>query len=229
MSGILVVGATQGTGFEIVQELLRENREVRVFARNEGKAREKFGEKVEIVIGDLQNPDKMPEAVKDIDHIIFTAGVTKRPCGEDLIVQTEFDGLKKTLEAAKNAGFAGKFLFLSSIGVTKENWASRLLNKIKGNALKWRKAMEDEIRKSGFDYTIVRAGFLMNGAGGKKPLELSQNEYPLYLCYRISRADVAKIFVEALKDDNTNRTTFDAVWGSEKRQLSESFRKLKKD
>ena len=44
------------------------------------------------------------------------------------------------------------------------------------------------------------------------PIELSQNEYPLYLRYRIARVDVAKIFVEALKDENANRKTFDAVW-----------------
>lgn len=229
MSKVLVIGATQGTGFKVVQQLLRENYEVRIFARNEQKAREKFSEKVEITIGDLQKPTTMPEAVKDIDHIIFTAGVTKRLCGEDLIIQTEFEGIKKTIEAAKVSGFDGKFLFLSSIGVTKGNLASWLLNKIRGNALKWRKAMEDEIRKSGFDYTIIRAGYLMNGASGKRPVELSQNEYPLYLRYRISRADVAKSFVEALKDDNANCKTFDAVWGNEKRDLSELFKNLKKD
>src|SRR5687768_6406124 len=100
MSKVLVIGATQGTGFEVAQQLLRENYEVRIFARNEQKAREKFDEKVEITIGDLQKPTTMSEAVKDIDHIIFTAGVTKRPCGEDLIIQTEFEGIKKTIEAA---------------------------------------------------------------------------------------------------------------------------------
>lgn len=229
MIKILVIGATQGTGEIIVRLLLEKNMTVRIFARNEEKAREKFGEKVEIIVGDLQNPTAMPEAVKDIDHIIFTAGVTKRPCGEELIIQTEFEGMKKTLEAAKNTGFSGRFLFLSSIGVTNGNWASWLLNKVKGNALKWRLAMEDEIRQSGFDYTIIRAGFLMNGEAGSRQIELSQNEYPLYLRYRIARADVAKIFVKALKNENANRKTFDAVWGDEKQDLNKLLATLKED
>jgi uncharacterized protein YbjT (DUF2867 family) len=229
MSKVLVIGATQGTGEIIVRLLLEDKNEVRIFARNEAKAREKFGVKVEIVAGDLQNPTAMPEAVKNVDHIIFTAGVTKRPCGEDLIINTEFEGIKKTIEATKDTGFDGKFLFLSSIGVTNGNWASWLLNKVKGNALKWRLAMEDEIRRSGFDYTIIRAGFLMNGEAGSKPIELSQNEYPLYFRYRIARADVAKIFIEALKDENANRKTFDGVWGKEKGDLNDLFINLKED
>ncbi len=228
---VLVIGATQGTGFEVVQMLLKDNYDVRIFARNEEKARGKFGERVEIIIGDLQNGENLSEATKNCDHIIFTAGVTKRPCGEDLIIQTEFEGMKKTLQSAKENDFNGKFLFISSIGVKKSNWASKLLNFIKGNALKWRLAMEDEIRKSGFVYTIVRAGYLMNGGGGKKPIELSQTEYPLYLKYRIARKDVARIFVEALKNIEANNKTFDAVWAKEQDNLSlkEKFASLEKD
>ena len=229
MKMVLVIGATQGTGFETVRILLQNGYAVRIFARDQAKAEAKFGETVEIVVGDLQNGDNLPDAVGGVDHIIFTAGVTKRPCREELIVATEFEGMKKTLKAAKDADFAGKFLFLSSIGVTKSNWASKLLNFIKGNALKWRLAMEDEIRKSGFDYIIVRAGYLMNGAGGRKPIELSQNEYPLYLKYRISRKDVARIFVEALKTDAADNKTFDAVWGDDERDLEEKFAGLTKD
>lgn len=228
---ILVIGATQGTGFEVVQLLLQDAYNVRIFARNEQKAKEKFGEKTEIIVGDLQNAENLAEATKDVDHIIFTAGVTKRPCKEELIIETEFEGMKKTLQAAKETSFDGKFLFISSIGVINANWASKLLNFIKGNALKWRLAMEDEIRKSGFNYTIVRAGYLMNGEGGKKPIELSQNEYPLYLKYRIARKDVAKIFFEVLKSDGANNKTFDAVWAKEDDNLSlkEKFAQLKKD
>ena len=228
---ILVIGATQGTGSEAVQFLLNDNYDVRVFARNEMKARDKFGETVEIVVGDLQTGDNLSEAFENIDHVIFTAGVTKRPCGEDLMIKTEFDGMKKTLQAAKDNNFAGKFLFISSIGVTKSNLASKMLNLIKGNALKWRLAMEDEIRRSGFDYVIMRAGYLMNGEEGKKPVELSQNEYPLYLKYRIARKDAARVFVEALKTDKADNKTFDAVWnkGLNDLNLEEKFALLEKD
>jgi len=210
-SPILIIGGTQGTGYEAAKLLLNEGSRVRLFARNSEKARDLFGESVEIVVGDLRKAGSMREAVLGVEGIIFTAGVTKRPCGEDLIIQTEFEGLRKTIASAKESGFEGKILFLSSIGVTEENWASRLLNAIKGNALKWRRAMEDEIRQSGFKYVIVRAGFLVNGANPDGNVELSQYEYPLQLKYRIGRKEVAEIFLEALKIDAADGKTFDAV------------------
>jgi hypothetical protein len=158
--------------------------------------------------------------------------VTKRPCGEDLIIKTEFEGIKKTLAAARENNFTGRFLFLSSIGVKTPNWASKMINLIKGNALKWRLAMENEIRqKSGFDHVILRAGYLMNGEGGKKPIELSQNEYPLFLRYRIGHPDVAGIFVEALKTDKANNKTFHAVWNKigKDLDLEEKFASLREE
>lgn len=212
---ILIIGATQGTGLEAAKILISDGADVRIFARNVPKARELFGDRVEIVGGDLRKPERMPEAVDSVDAILFTAGVTKRPCAEELIISTEFEGMKKTLRAAGEGRFKGRFLFLSSIGVTKANWASKLLNKVKGNALKWRRAMEDEIRGSGFEYTIVRAGYLMNSVSSRR-IFLGQSEFPLELRYRIGRKEAARLFVEALKSGEAAGKTFDAVRARER-------------
>src|SRR5262249_25655236 len=114
--------------------------------------------------------------------------------------------------AARENGFNGRFLYMTSIGVTKSSLAGILLNLIQRNTLKWRRFAEDEIRRSGLDYTIVRAGFLTNDPGGQHAIEVSQRAYPLALKYRISREDVAETFVEALKYPRTRRTTFEVVW-----------------
>ena len=121
-------------------------------------------------------------------------------------------GVKNTLAAAKDAGFNGRFLYMTSIGVTKSSLAATLLNLVKRNTLKWRKVAEDEIRRSGLQYTIIRAGFLTNGLGGGRAVEVSQSEYSLAFKHRISRADVAEVFVKALKHPSTRRTTFEIVW-----------------
>lgn len=209
---VLIIGATQGTGLEAARILQKEGAGLRIFARNILKAREIFDDSVTMIAGDLRDPVKMPEAFEGADHLIFTAGVTKRPCSEELIVETEYEGMKKTLASAREAGFKGRIAFLSSIGVTNPNWASRLLNKVKGNALKWRLAMEDLIRESGFDYTIVRAGYLMNSVS-RRPLELSQTELALELRYRIGRKEAAEVLVESLRHSEASRKTFDAVRG----------------
>ena len=209
---VLVIGATQGTGYLIVNLLLRDGYRVRALARNEAKAKEKLSSPVEVVVGDITKLNTLPTAMKDVDHIMFTAGVTQRPASERLIIATEYEGVKNTLAAAKDAGFNGRFLYMTSIGVTKFSLGAMLLNLVKGNTLKWRKLAEEEIQRSGFDYTIIRAGFLTNSPGGRRAIEVSQREYPLGFKYRICRADVAEVFIQALKYRSTLRTTFGAVW-----------------
>ena len=210
---VLVIGATQGTGHQIVNLLLRDGYRVRALARNETKTKEKLSSAVEIVVGDITKLSTLASAMKDVDHIIFTAGVTKRPASERLIIATEYEGVKNTLAAARDVGFSGRFLYMTSIGVTKSSLGAILLNVVKGNTLKWRKLAEEEIRRSGFDYTIIRAGFLTNSSGGGRAIEVSQRDYPLAFKYRIARADVAEVFVQALEHPSTSRTTFEVVWG----------------
>jgi len=226
---VLVIGATQGTGYVIVNLLLRDGYRVRALARNEAK--EKLSSPVEVVVGDITKLNTLPTAMKDVDHIMFTAGVTQRPASERLIIATEYEGVKNTLAAAKDAGFNGRFLYMTSMGVTKSSLAASLLNLVKRNTLKWRKLAEDEIRRSGLGYTIIRAGFLMNSQGGRRAIEVSQSEYPLAFRYRISRADVAEVFVQALKYPGTRRTTFEVVWtkGGHRQGWDVLFGQLKPD
>jgi len=209
---VLVIGATQGTGYQIATRLLQEGYRVRALARNEAKAKRALSSPVDVVVGDITRAGTLPDAIKDVDHVIFTAGVTQRPVGERLIIATEYEGVKNAITAARNTGFNGRFLYMTSLGVTKSSLAAIFLNLIKRNTLKWRRLAEDEIQKSGLDYTIVRAGFLTNSPGGRRAVEVSQRGYPLALKYRISRADVAETFVQALKHPQTRRTTFEVVW-----------------
>jgi uncharacterized protein YbjT (DUF2867 family) len=210
---VLLIGGTQGTGLLIARLLLVNGYRVRALARNETDAKQKLGTGVEIVAGDITKPETLPAAAKDMDHIIFTAGVTKRPAGERVVRATEYDGVRNTLDAAAHAAFGGRFLYMTSIGVTKRSLAAIFLNLIKGNTLRWRRRAEDAIRRSGLAYTIIRAGILTDAPAGARAIELSQREYPLAFKYRIARADVAEVFVQALKHPGTSRTTLEAVWG----------------
>jgi hypothetical protein len=81
------------------------------------------------------------------------------------------------------------------------------------------------------DYSIVRAGFLTNARGGRRALEISQGDLRLVLRYRIARADVAEVLVEALHHDGPARTTFEVVWGKGPRRgrIGEMLVKLRPD
>jgi len=215
----------------IVNLLLQDGYRVRALARNPAQAALRLGSAVDVVPGDVTRPDTLVGAVKDLTHLIFTAGVAVGPARERLIVATEYQGVLNIIAAARQAGFRGRFLYMTSIGVTSPSISATLLNLVKGNTLRWRRRAEDEIRTCGMDYTIIRAGFLLNSPGGKRAIEVGQQAHPLAPKYRIARADVAEAFVQALNHRSTTRTTFEVVWGKGPRreQWDILFGRLKHD
>ena len=98
---VLVIGATQGTGYHIVQRLLQDGYRVRVLARSEATARSRFSDTVEITVGDVTQPATLPPALTGVDHVILTVGVTKRPASERLVKAVEYDGTLNVLAASR--------------------------------------------------------------------------------------------------------------------------------
>jgi uncharacterized protein YbjT (DUF2867 family) len=144
--------------------------------------------------------------------VIFTAGVTKRPASERSIIAVEFDGVVNTLDACNAAALTGRFMYMTSIGVTRRSIAAIALNLIKGRTLVWRRRAEEQIRASGLDYTIIRCGILRNAPPGRHAIEVAQRDYAMAIWYQLGRADAAELFVKALQHPAIHRTTFDAVW-----------------
>jgi uncharacterized protein YbjT (DUF2867 family) len=228
---VLVIGATRGTGAEIVTRLLRDGFVVRALARDEHKARAKFGDRVEVIPGDVTRRETLRPALQGVDHVIFTAGVTKRPASERSIIAVEYDGVVNTLAACNAAALTGRFMYMTSLGVTRRSIAAIALNLIKGRTLVWRGRAEEQIRASGLDYTIIRCGILRNAPPGTHAIEVAQRDYPMAIWYQLGRADAAEVFVQALQHPATRRTTFDAVWssGHAPTDLSALFSKLRPD
>jgi uncharacterized protein YbjT (DUF2867 family) len=210
---ILVIGGTRGTGLLIAERLARRGDAVRVLARRPDRAATRLPAGVQIVRGDLTRPETLPHAVAGASAIVFTAGSRSGiPERESRVRATDHEGVRSVIAAAQRTGFAGRLLYMNSIGVTTRSLPATLLNLYKGNVLRWRRRAEDEIRASALDYTIMRAGFLLNRAGGSHELMVTQEALPLSLRYRIARADVADVFVAALDSSLVSRATFDVVW-----------------
>jgi uncharacterized protein YbjT (DUF2867 family) len=213
-SPILIIGGTRGTGRLIARQLHQRGEPVRVMARDPERARSVLDAAVEVTAGDLTRPDTLPRSLEGARHIVFTAGCRSgRPVREPIVRATEYVGVLDTLEAARRTGFTGRFLYMTSSGVTTPSIATSLLNLWKGNTLVWRLRVEDEIRSSGFDYGIIRTGILLNSPGGRHEIHATQRALPLAIRYRIARADAARVFVAALEDRHASRATFEAVWG----------------
>ena len=211
---ILVIGGSRGTGLLVAQQLRNRGEGVRVLARNPERAASRLGTTVEVVPGDITNPKTLPPAIAGVSHMVFTAGVRSgRPARSSRVKETEYDGMLNTLTAAQQVGFAGRLVYLTSSGVTTRSLFAAALNLYKGNTLGWRKRAEEEIRRSGLDYTIVRAGVLLHREGGNRAIRVTQERLPLSLRFHIARADVAEVLIAALDHPCARRATFEVGWG----------------
>ena len=227
---VLVMGATRGTGREIVTRLRRDGYPVRALARSAANARRSLPADIEIVEGDITKPETLRAAIAGSAHVILTVGVPMGPASQRSIITVEYDGVRNTLSAASAAGFAGRFLYMTTIGVTRHSIGSIFLDLVKGRTVTWRRRAEEAIRASGIDYTIVRCGVLTNGPADRA-VELSQEDHRLSIFRRISRDAAAEVFVQALRHPSSSRATFDASWAPRGRRETwdELFARLRPD
>lgn len=93
-SKVLVTGATGNTGSLLVPALLRAGTDVRIFVRDEAKAKQYKDLGAEIVTGDLDRPETILPAVKNVDKIYLLTWN-----GE-----TQLQQVKNVINAAKQAG-----------------------------------------------------------------------------------------------------------------------------
>jgi uncharacterized protein YbjT (DUF2867 family) len=204
-----------------VHALQREGIRVRVLARDPAAASERLGSHVEIVRGDITKKETLVPAFAGVSHLIFTAGVrSARFARQSVVRATEYEGILNTIDAAHAHNFRGRFVYMTSIGVTRKSPFVFGLNLWKGNTIVWRRRAEDAIRASGFDYTIVRAAFLLNRPPNQRAIRVRQTESALTLHECIARADVAEALVAAVHHPGASRVTFEVKWDRGPRQQS---------
>jgi uncharacterized protein YbjT (DUF2867 family) len=125
-------------------------------ARDPDRAARLLEREIEIVRGDLTRPETLLPAVDGVDHIIFTAGAPSgRYAPERLVRQTDYQGVLDTLAAARHTRFHGRFLYMNSIGIKTHSVSAWLINLLKRSTLVWRRKVEEELRTSGVNYTIL--------------------------------------------------------------------------
>jgi uncharacterized protein YbjT (DUF2867 family) len=136
----LITGATGDVGSRVVDSLLAFGERPRVFVRDENKARSRFGDRVEVFVGDLADAASLKSALQDVDALFL---VTTGP----RIPQLD-EGAAK---AAKAAGVR-RLVKLSSLDV-EQNLAIGA----------WHERGEEAIRASGVPFTFLRpSGFMSN-------------------------------------------------------------------
>jgi uncharacterized protein YbjT (DUF2867 family) len=139
----LITGATGDIGSRVVGILLQRGDRPRIFARDTEKARARFGDRVDVAVGDLADPASLRAALEGIDALFLVNS------GPEIASRDE-----AAAQAAKAAGV--KLLVkLSSMDARQEV----------GTGV-WHARGESAIRASGIAFTFVQpAGFMSNALG----------------------------------------------------------------
>ena len=207
---ILVVGATGGTGKEVVRQAREAGYKVRALVRDADKARAQLGSDVELVVGDVRTGAGVAAAVRGVDYVVSALGSNVRNDPSTTPERVDYGGVRDLVNAAASAKVK-HFVLVSSMGVTHDDHP---LNKMFGNILVWKRKGEEAVRASGVPYTIVRPGGLLDTPGGKAGIRAFQGD-DLKNNGRIPRADVAAVCLNALGNPRAASKTFEIVSGAE--------------
>ncbi len=201
-----VVGATGGTGKWIVRELVDKNIPVVALVRNREKGQQTLPAGVEIVVGDVLQPETLEAAIADCDVIICATGAAP---GFDPTApyRVDYEGTKNLVNLAKSKNI-NHFVFVSSLCVSQVLHPLNLFWLI----LVWKKQAEDYLRQSGVNYTIVRPGGLKNEDNTNSILMASADTL---FDGSIPRQKVAKVCVEALFQPNAKNKTVEVITKAE--------------
>jgi len=136
----LITGATGDIGSKVVELLVRSGERPRVFVRDAHKARSRFGDSVDVFVGDLADPESLRGALEGVDELFLVNAGPQIPVRDEAAAN-----------AAKAAGVR-HLVKLSSMDVQH------------GLAIgAWHERGEAAVRASRVPYTFVQpTGFMSN-------------------------------------------------------------------
>lgn len=159
---ILVVGATGLLGGMITEQLLENEKDVRILVREDSTAAEMahvglgtpadtlIDAGAQPVLGDLKDRPSLDEACRGVTAVITTANSVLRG-DEDTIEGVDLKGTQSLIDAAQEAGVQ-RFIYVSVLGADVDS----------PNPLGQAKALcEAKLQDSGMTYTILQPGMFM--------------------------------------------------------------------
>ena len=226
---VLVTGATGRTGSLVLKKLRQRADEFQGigFARSQEKVKKLFDSTEGFFWGDIKDQSSLELALEGCDVLVILTSATpkmkappqpgQRPEFEFLPggspEEVDWLGQKNQIDAAKKAQVKQVVLVGSMGGTNPNHPLNRLGN---GNILIWKRKAEEYLINSGIDYTIIRAGGLLDEPGGKRELIVGKNDTlltkpPNGIASNIPRADVAELVVQALGCSEAINKAFDVI------------------
>lgn len=208
---ILVIGATGGTGRQLVAQALERGHDVTAFVRSPRKLRIEHP-RLAVATGDVLDPASIEAAVRGQDSVVCALGHKRwfyptRILSEgtrNVVQAMESYGVRRlvvetSLSVGDSFGRMGLYYTLFTIPVILP-WYF------------WDKLRQERVvRASRLDWTIVRPGSLTNGRR-RGVVRHGPRVGSFLWTVRISRADVAAFMLDQLTDDGYLRAAPGVCW-----------------
>jgi uncharacterized protein YbjT (DUF2867 family) len=197
---LLVVGATGGTGRELVQQALAQGHQVTAFVRTPEKLQIEHAN-LRIAKGDVLDYATVESAMRGQEAVLSALGHRRfyRP------TKIQSEGMRNILRAMKACGVS-RLICETALGLGNSVFRMGIPGTFFMLPLVlpfyfWDKArQEDLIMASDRDWTVVRPGILTSGAARRK-YRHGPNAGNYFWPASSSRADVADFMLKQLKDD----------------------------
>ena len=160
----LVTGATGLVGFHIVEALLRSGDQPRVLVRNLERARALFGERAELVKGDVTDEASVIAALPNVDTVFHAAGHPEQWMKDNSVFElVNVGGTRTVVQACRQAGVR-RLVYTGTIDVFEAHFGERfnedvLATQPKGTPYQRSKQVADrvvtEALKEGLDAVFV--------------------------------------------------------------------------
>jgi putative NADH-flavin reductase len=193
---VVVLGATGGTGLEIIRRSLARGHSVTAFVRSADRLKA-FHNQVDIRQGDLLNIAELWTVIKGHDVVLSGFGPRQPPLKSDAHLLEQFANALTTAmqetDVKRVVVISTAFLFKDSV-IPPTHLIGRLFFR---DVVSDSAAMERIFVQSNLDWTIVRPPQLTDGPfTGKYRVRLGH--LPRF-GFKVSRADVADFFVKSVE------------------------------
>jgi putative NADH-flavin reductase len=191
---LVVLGATGGTGLEIVKKATEHNHSVTAFVRSPQRLK-LFQDRISIVRGDLLNSVELAQVIQGHDAVVsgFGPRIPVSKADANLLHQFAIALTRAMLRAEVRHVVVESvaFLFKDAIFPPAYLLGKSLFPGIVADSA----AMEDVFQQSGLDWTIVRPPQLTDGpyTGNYR---VREGHLPRF-GFKITRADVADFMIKA--------------------------------
>ncbi len=203
---ILLIGATGGTGKEILNQALAQNHEVTALVRNPATLTLQ-NEHLKVVQGDVLDIASVEQAMAGQESVICSLGLSLSASRKPTTVLS--DGTRNLI-AAMNKQNVHRLICITGVGSGDSRghggffYDNIFLPLLLSEGYADKTRQEEIIKQSTLDWVIVRPGILSNGAAKGHYRVMLDGKYRIK---GIARADVAAFVLEQLTSDTYLKKT----------------------